>query len=76
MKKSCKTHKGKEYNVMHFIMIPNRGSPPKPYKSLSLLIPMLLAYLSNITKGNDFVNKFARLSKDFVCKILISPILL
>jgi hypothetical protein len=48
-------------------------SPPKSYKSLSLLIPMSLTHLLNIDKGNDFVNKFAQLSQDFICKILISP---
>jgi hypothetical protein len=73
MRNSCKTHKGKEYNVMHFIRIPYRGSPPKPCISLSLLIPMPLTQLSNIAKGNDFVNKFTRLSQYFICKMLISP---
>jgi hypothetical protein len=58
MRNSCKTHKGKEYNVMHFIRITYRGSSPKPYKSLSLLIPIPLTHLSNIAKSNDFVNKF------------------
>jgi hypothetical protein len=62
MRNYCKTHKGKEYNVMHFMMIHYRDSPPKPYKSLSLLIPMSLTHLSNIAKGNDFVNKSTRLS--------------
>jgi hypothetical protein len=57
MRNSCKTHKGKEYNVMHFINITYKGSPTKPYKSLSLLVPMSLTHLSNIDKGNDFVNK-------------------
>jgi hypothetical protein len=59
MGNSCKTHNGKEYNVMHFIRITYRGSPPKPYKSLSLLMPMHLTHLLNIAKGNDFVNKYA-----------------
>jgi hypothetical protein len=45
MRNSCKTHKGKEYNVMHFIKIICRGSPPKPCKFLSLLIPMPLTHL-------------------------------
>jgi hypothetical protein len=59
MRNSCKTHKGKEYNVMHFVRITYRGSPPKPCKSLSLLIPMSLTHLSNIAKDNDFMNKSA-----------------
>jgi hypothetical protein len=73
MRNSYKTHKGKKYNVMHFMRIPYMGSPPKPLKSLSLLMPMSLTYLLNIAKANDFVNKSARLSQDFVCKIQISP---
>jgi hypothetical protein len=72
MRNSYKTHKVKEYNVINFIRITHRGSLPKSCKSLSLLIPMHLTYLSNITKGNDFVNKSTRLSQDFVCKMLIS----
>jgi predicted esterase YcpF (UPF0227 family) len=36
MRNFCKTHKVKEYNVMHSSRIIYRGSPPKPYKSLSL----------------------------------------
>jgi hypothetical protein len=44
---------------MHFIRIIYMSSPPKPCKSLSLIIPMYLTHLSNIAKGNDFVNKFA-----------------
>jgi hypothetical protein len=73
MRNSCKTNKWKEYNVMHFIRNTYRGSPPKPYKSLSLLIPIHFTHLLNIAKGNDFVNKSAWLSQDFVCKILIFP---
>jgi hypothetical protein len=48
------------------------GSPPKPWKSLSLFVPMHLTHLSNIANDNDFVNKSVRLSKE----ILISLILL
>jgi hypothetical protein len=48
--------------------------PPEPCKSLSLLIPMSLTHLSNIAKGNDFVNKYAWLSQDFICKTLITNI--
>jgi hypothetical protein len=59
--------------MMHFSRIIYMVSPPKSYKSLSLLIPMSLTHLLNIDKGNDFVNKFAQLSQDFICKILISP---
>jgi hypothetical protein len=73
MRNSCKTHKEKEYNVMHLIRITHRVSPPKPYKFLSLLIPMYLTHLSNIAKGNDFVNILIRLSQDFICKMLIFP---
>jgi hypothetical protein len=73
MRNYCKTHNGKKYNVMHFIRISYRGSIPKPCKYLSLLIPKPLLHLSNIAKGNDFVNKFALLIQDFICKILISP---
>jgi hypothetical protein len=72
MRNSYKTHKEKEYNVMP-LLITYRGSPPKPYTVLSLLILMPLTHLSNIAKGNDFVNKSARLSQDLVCKILIFP---
>jgi hypothetical protein len=57
MRNSYKTHKGKENNVIHFTRITYRGSPTKPCKSLSLLIPMHLIDLLNIAKGNDFVNK-------------------
>jgi hypothetical protein len=42
---------------MHFINITYKGSPTKPYKSLSLLVPLSLTHLSNIAKGNNFVNK-------------------
>ncbi len=56
MRNSYKTYKGKEYNVIHFSRIIYRGSPPKPCKSLSLLIPMPLSHLLNIAKSNDFVN--------------------
>jgi hypothetical protein len=35
------------------------GIPPKPCKSLSLLMPMSLTHLSNIVKGNDFMNNYA-----------------
>jgi hypothetical protein len=59
MRNSCKTHKEKEYNVMHFIKIIYRDSPPKHCKYLSLLIPMPLIHLINIAKGNNFVNKYA-----------------
>jgi hypothetical protein len=55
--------KGKECNVMHLNGIVYRGSPLEPCKSLSLLIPMPLTHLSNIARGNDFVNKSAWLSK-------------
>jgi hypothetical protein len=58
-KLSCKTHKEKEYNVMHHNGIVQRASPPEPYKSLRLFIPMYLTHLSNIVKGNDLVNKFS-----------------
>jgi hypothetical protein len=57
MRNSCKTYKGKECIVMHFIRITYRGSPPKPFKSVSLFIPMPLIHLSNIGKGNNFRNK-------------------
>jgi hypothetical protein len=42
---------------MHLNGIVYKGSSPKFYKSLNLLIPMSLTHLSNIAKGNDFVNK-------------------
>jgi hypothetical protein len=53
-----KTHKGKIV-VLHLNGIVYKGSPAEPCKSLSLFIPMPLTHLSNITKGNDFVNKSA-----------------
>jgi hypothetical protein len=73
MRNFCKTHKRKEYNVINFIKIISRGSAPKLSKSLSLPIPMSLIHLSAIAKGNDFVNKSALLSQDFICKKLIFP---
>jgi hypothetical protein len=51
-----------------------RGSPPIPWKYLSLLIPMYLTHLSNMAKGNDFVNKYALLPQDFICKTIFSPL--
>ena len=50
-----------------------RGSPPDSCKSLSLFIPMPSTHLWNAEYGRDFVNKYARLSRDLVCKISISP---
>jgi hypothetical protein len=46
---------------------------PKPYRSLSLRIPMSFTHLSNVARGRDFVNKLAKLPHDLICKILISP---
>jgi hypothetical protein len=66
MRNSCKTHKGKEYNVIAQPGYPYMGSPPKAYKSLSLFITIHLTHLSNIANGNDFVNKSTRLSQDLV----------
>jgi hypothetical protein len=56
----------------HEILI-QRESPPEPYKSFSLHIPMLFTHLSNVARGKDFVNKLAKLLYDLICKILISP---
>ncbi len=72
MRNSCKTQR-KRVQCDAFIRILYRGSPPKPYKSLSLLILMPLTHLSNIANVNDFVNKSTILSQDLVCKMLISP---
>jgi hypothetical protein len=66
--------KRKECNVMHLNGIIYRGSPIEHCKSLSLFIVMPLTHLSNIAKGNDFVNKYAWLSQYVICKKLISPL--
>jgi hypothetical protein len=58
-KSSCKTHKGKDYNVMHLNVIVYGGSHSKSCKSLNLLIPMSLTHLSKIAKDNDFIDKSA-----------------
>ena len=54
-------------------MLYQEFTPPDTCKSLSRLIPISKIYFWNNDVGKDFVNKFARLSHDFVCKISISP---
>jgi hypothetical protein len=38
-------------------------------------INAFLAYLSNMSKGENFVNKSVKLLHDLICKMLISPLL-
>jgi hypothetical protein len=55
----------------HGILI-QRESPPEPYKSLNLCIPMTFTHLSNVAGGKDFINKSVKLSHDLIYKIFIS----
>ena len=54
-------------------MLYQEFTPPDTCKSLSRLIPISKIYFWNNDVGKDFMNKSARLSHDFVCKISISP---
>jgi hypothetical protein len=64
----------KECNMMDKTgQISRRISPPDSCNHLSLLIPTTLTYFRNVEHGRDFVNRSARLSQDFVCKMLIFP---
>jgi hypothetical protein len=55
-----KTYKEKrvQCNVSQWELV-QRISPPKPCKSLSLHIPMLLTHLSNMTKRRDLIKRSA-----------------
>jgi hypothetical protein len=61
-----------EKNMRKTLDYIQRESLSEPCKSLSLHTQMLLTHLSNVTNGNDFINKAARLLHDLICKILIS----
>jgi hypothetical protein len=64
----------KECNMMDKTgQISWRISPPDSCKHLSLLIPIPSTHFWNVEYGRDFVNRSARLSQDFVCKMLIFP---
>jgi hypothetical protein len=47
--------------VIHLNEIVYRGSPLEPCKSLSLLILIPLTHLSNIAKGNKFMNNYHKM---------------
>ena len=51
-------------------------SPPESCKSHNLLIPITRTHFSNVETGIDLVNKSARLSEDFVCKVFYLTTLL
>jgi hypothetical protein len=54
------------------VILIQRESPPEPYKSFSLCIPMSLTHLSHVAKGKDFINKSVKVSHDLIHKIIFS----